>query len=141
MYYLQNKFKNKFNKNKYFILINGNCIESCENNLFLTKDGDCVTECPFGTYQFILNYNHSCLDFCPDKYKISSDQKKCELNMFPENMTINDFKDFISKEIELNINSTKIISVNDFKARILSSEDLILNEFNSSQIFSIKFYN
>ena len=133
--------KNKFNKNKYFVLINGNCIESCENDLFLTKDGDCVTECPFGTYQFILNYNHSCLDFCPDKYKISSDQKKCELNMFPENMTINDFKDFISKEIELNINSTKIISVNNFKARILSSEDLSLNEFNSSQIFSINNFN
>ena len=133
--------KNKFNKNKYFVLINGNCIESCENDLFLTKDGDCVTECPLGTYQFILNYNHSCLDFCPDKYKISSDQKKCELNMFPENMTINDFKDFISKEIELNINSTKIISVNNFKARILSSEDLSLNEFNSSQIFSINNFN
>ena len=129
--------KNKFNKNKYFILINGNCIESCENNLFLTKDGDCVTECPLGTYQFISNYNYSCLDSCPDKYKISSDNKKCELNMFPENITINEFKNIISKEIESNVNSTKIINVNNFKARILSSKDLSLNIFNSEQIFNI----
>ena len=129
--------KNYLNKTKYFILINGNCIESCENNLFLTKEGDCVSECPLGTYQYILNYNYSCLESCPPKYKISSDKKRCELELFPKNITTKEFKNIINDELNDNINSTKIINLDNFKARIFSSNDLSLNTFNSKQIFSI----
>ena len=116
--------KNNLNKTKYFILIDGNCIESCENNLFLTKEGDCVKECPLGTYQYILDYNYSCLESCPQKYKISSDQKRCELNLFPENITISEFKYIITNEINSNINSSEVIFFDDFKARIITSNDL-----------------
>ena len=68
--------KNKFNKTRLFLLLNQNYIEICPENLFLTKDGDCVSDCPSGTYHFQLKYNFSCVDFCPDKYVISSDGKK-----------------------------------------------------------------
>jgi len=129
--------KNYLNKTKYFLLIDGNCIESCENNLFLTKEGDCVSECPLGTYQFILNYNYSCLESCPPKYKISSDEKRCELELFPKNITIKDFKNLITNELNDNVNSSKIMNFENFKARIVSSNDLSLNTFNSKQIFSV----
>ena len=128
---------NKLNKTKYFILLDGNCIESCENNLFLTKDGDCVSECPEGTYHFILDYNYSCLESCPKKYIISSDKKRCQLDEFPKNTTIKEFKDIILDKIYNYVNSTRIINFDKFKAKVISSGDLNLKELNAKQIFSI----
>ena len=128
--------KNKFNKYKYFILLEGNCIESCENNLFLTSEGECVKECPNNTYQFIFEYNYTCVNKCPNKYIISEDKKKCILAEFPENITMKDFKDTILKKIENYINSSRIINFDNFKARIISSDELNLT-FQSKDIFSI----
>ena len=129
--------KNKFNKYKYFILLEGNCIESCENNLFLTSEGECVKECPNNTYQFIFEYNYTCVNKCPNKYIISEDKKKCILAEFPENITMKDFKDIILKKIENYINSSRIINFDNFKARIISSDELNLTIFQSKDIFSI----
>ena len=128
---------NNLNKTKYFILLEGNCIESCENNLFLTKDGDCVTECPLGTFEYILNYNYSCLESCPNKYKISSDKKRCELDLFPQNITLEEFKYIISNEMNSNANLSKIFYFNNFKARIYSSSYSNQNSFNSQKIYGI----
>ena len=128
---------NNVNKTKYFILLNGNCIESCENNLYLTKEGDCVEECPEGTYKYNLDYNYSCLNSCPKGYIINLGNNKCELSEFPENVTMNEFKSIVFEKINLYLNSTRIISFDDFKAKILTSSDLNSNNYNSEQIFYI----
>ena len=47
---------------------NGNCVQECSDNLFLTDIGDCVSNCPNGTYQFSGNF--TCLEFCPPHYNI-----------------------------------------------------------------------
>ena len=38
--------------------------DKCPENLFKTLAGECVSNCPSGTYQFLLN--HTCLESCPD---------------------------------------------------------------------------
>ena len=128
---------NKFNKKKYFILIKGNCIESCENNLYLTKEGDCVTECPEGTYKYNLDYNYTCLEKCPKGYYIDLGNKKCELSEFPENVTMKEFKSIVFDKINIYLNSTRIINFEEFKSKILSSNDLNSNNDNTKQIFLI----
>ena len=129
--------KNNLNKTKYFLLIEDNCIEACENNLFLTKDGDCVTECPIGTYKYILNYNYSCLESCPPDYIISPDGKECIIPEFPFDATISSFKSIISKNIIQYMNATKIIDLNQFKARIISSNDFSLISNDTKQLYVI----
>ena len=119
--------KNKFDKIIYFLFINGNCIESCPDNLFLTKEGDCVENCPSGTYKFQLNYNYSCVDFCPDDYLISSDGKRCELPEFQNYITLSEFKSIISNEIITHVNSSKIIELDNLKSQIFYSKDLDTN--------------
>ena len=116
--------KNKFNKIIYFIFINGNCIESCPDNLFLTKDGDCVSECPEGNHKFQLNYNYSCVEFCPDDYLVSSDGKNCELPEFQKYASISDFKSIISDNINSHVNSSRVIDLDNLKAQIMYSKDL-----------------
>jgi len=116
--------KNKNNKIIYFIFINGNCIESCPDNLFLTKDGDCVSECPEGTHKFQLNYNYSCVEFCPNDYLVSSDGKNCELPEFQKYVSISDFKSIISDDINSHVNSSRVINLDNLKAQIMYSKDL-----------------
>ena len=128
---------NKFNKKRYFILLNDNCIESCENNLFLTKEGDCVTECPDGSYKYNLDYNYSCLESCPKGYYINLENKKCELSEFPENITMNEFESIIFEKLNIYLNPSRIINLDEFKAKIISSNDLSLNNYDSKQIFYI----
>ena len=127
----------KFNKKRYFVLLKGNCIESCENNLYFTKEGDCVAECPEGTYKYNLDYNHTCLDKCPKGYYIDLVNNKCELSEFPENVTMKEFKNIVFEKINIYLNSTRIINLDEFKSKILTSNDLNLNNYNSKQIFCI----
>ena len=47
----------------------------CPENLFKTLAGECVSNCPSGTYQFLLN--HTCLESCPDNYKVNNAQTRC----------------------------------------------------------------
>ena len=123
-YSCRTNLKNKFNKNKYFLFIDSNCIESCPNNLFLTKDGDCVSNCPSGTYHFQLDYNYSCVDFCPDKYIISTDGKKCVLPEFQKYINSTEFKSIISADITSYVNSSRIIDLDNLQAEIIYSNNL-----------------
>ena len=116
--------KNKFNKIKLFLLLNGNCIEICPENLYLTKEGDCVSNCPSGTYHFQLSYNFSCVDFCPGNYIINSNGRKCELPEFHNYIDISEFKNTISNNIISYVNSTRIIDLDNLKAQIVYSNDL-----------------
>ena len=129
--------KNKYNKNIYFLLMNGNCIESCPDNLFLTKDGDCVSNCPSGTYHYQLNYNYSCVEYCPEKYVISSDGKKCELPEFQAYINPDEFKSIISNDIASYVNSSKIIDLDNLQAYITYSNTLNQEFQTSNKISSI----
>ena len=106
----------------YFKLSNGNCIKSCPENLYLTYGGDCVEVCPNATYGY--DPNTSCVDTCPVNYQISSDRKKCELAKLDDNVTPSIFKDMITNNLTLYVNSKKVINGSNFKAQIISSSDL-----------------
>ena len=133
---------NRVNKITYFLFMEGNCIEACPDNLFLTKEGDCVSDCPTGTYHFQLNYNFSCVEFCPEKYVISTDGKKCELPEFQSYITSSEFKTIISSDISSYVNSSKIIDLDKIKSRIFSSDELnvasISNNNKISQISNLE---
>jgi len=50
-------------------------INSCDDNLFISITGDCVSECPSGSYKFLLN--HTCVESCPSNYIINPEQNEC----------------------------------------------------------------
>ena len=106
----------------YFRLSNGNCIKSCPENLYLTYGGYCVEVCPNATYGY--DPNTSCVDTCPINYQISSDRKKCELVKLDDDVTPSKFKDMITNNLTLYVNSEKVINGSNFKAQIISSSDL-----------------
>ena len=103
-----------------FILIGGNCIEICLNNGPITPNGECLSTCPNGTYQFSLN--NSCLESCPHNYIISNN--KCLFKSFDKNTTVNEFKNQIRNDITSYVNSTKVINGSNFQAVIIFSDDI-----------------
>jgi len=109
-------------KPTYFKLSNGNCIKSCPENLYLTYGGDCVEVCPNATYGY--DPNTSCVDTCPVNYQISSDRKKCELAKLDDDATPSQFKDMITNNLTLYVDSKRVINGSNFKAQIISSSDL-----------------
>ena len=113
---------NKTNKIFYFNLINGNCIETCEDNKLITPIGDCVTECPNGTYEYSLN--NSCLYICPDNYEINNELNKCIFKTFSQKTKISEFKNQIMSNISAFANSSNVINGSDFLAVILPSDDM-----------------
>ena len=113
---------NKTNKIFYFNLINGNCIETCEDNKLITPIGDCVTKCPNGTYEYSLN--NSCLYKCPDNYEINNELNKCIFKTFSQNTKISEFKNQIMSNISAFANSSNVINGSDFLAVILPSDDM-----------------
>ena len=106
----------------YFKLSNGNCIKSCPENLYLTYGGDCVEVCPNATYGY--DPNTSCVGTCPVNYQINSVRKKCELVKLDDDVTPSKFKDTITNNLTLYIDSKKVINGSNFKAQIISSSDL-----------------
>jgi hypothetical protein len=106
----------------YFKLSNGNWIKSCPENLYLTYGGDCVEVCPNATYGY--DPNTSCVGTCPVNYQINSVRKKCELVKLDDDVTPSKFKDTITNNLTLYIDSKKVINGSNFKAQIISSSDL-----------------
>ena len=103
-------------------LIDGNCIYECLNNVFISPNGSCVLTCPNGTYQY--SYNNSCLESCPNNYEINDDKNKCELKTFFENITVSEIKDQIRSEITSFVDSIKVFSSTNFKAAVLTSDEM-----------------
>ena len=96
------------------------CINICLNNKFITPEGDCVTTCPNGTYQFSLN--NSCLKSCPNNYKINN--YKCIIKSFDKFTKIDEFKNQIRNDITSYVNSSKVINGSNFLAIVLSSDNI-----------------
>ena len=106
----------------YLKINNGNCIKSCPDNLFLTKVDECVEICPNGTYQF--SENMSCIDSCPSNYELDKDKTKCELTVINENISKEEFKEIIFKNLSHFVDENTVINGSDFKAQVISSDDL-----------------
>ena len=117
-----NLISKKYNKIIYFKFSNGNCIEGCPDNLFITNDGECVKSCPNKTYEFMQNT--SCLDSCPTNYELNQEKTRCIISNFPETITSSYFKNIISGDISSYVDSSRVIDGSDFKAQIISSSEL-----------------
>ena len=113
---------NRTNKVYYFKYSNGNCIETCPDNLLYTPIGDCVFNCTDGTYEFSLN--KSCIETCPKNYEINIKRNKCILKTFDKNTNSSEFKNQIINDITSYVNSSAIINGSDFIAVVLSSENM-----------------
>ena len=112
--------KTNLENNISFELVDGNCINKCLDNTFITPEGDCVFTCPKGAYQYSLN--NSCLYSCPKDYVINNNE--CVIKLINNEITIEEFKNQISNNITSYVNSTKIINGSNFLAVVLSSDDI-----------------
>ena len=120
---IENYFNEEMSKSFYFKLTtNGNCIEYCPDTLYLTLAGECVEVCPKGTYQY--TYNNSCLESCPYNYEINKEENKCIIKSFTQTITSYEFKYQIMNDITSFVNSSVVINGSDFKALILTSNDM-----------------
>ena len=117
-----NLINKEFNKPIYLKFSEGNCNIGCPNNLFLTKQFDCVPSCLNGTYEF--SPNSTCLDSCPEKYEINSEHNKCIFSRFSGVISPNEFKDIIFQNISAFVDSSTVINASNFKAQIIAADEI-----------------
>ena len=119
----KNYINNKTSEPHHFQLTeNGNCIESCSDNLFLTSRGECVPDCPNGTFKF--SFNNKCIQKCPSNYELNKEQNKCILKSINQNTSLYEFKSIINNNITPFVNSSSLINGSDFIAIISTSDDM-----------------
>lgn len=105
-------------KNSGLILLeNGNCINKCVNDQYITPIGECVITCPNGTYQFSLN--NSCLNSCHYNYEFNNNNE-CIIQLFDKNISADEFKNQITNNITSYVNSSNVINGFNFIAVVLS---------------------
>ena len=109
----------------------------CAENLFLTLTGECASECPSGTYQFMLN--HTCLESCPENYKVNNENNRCIRIIFEDKVTPKEFKTEIIRDIVSYVNSTNVINCTTFVAVVLSSGEMNVENQIKSGISAINF--
>lgn len=97
-------------------LSNGDFLEACPEN------EDCVEFCPNKTYEFIPNI--SCVDSCPPYYKINENRTRCVSTLFREEISHSEFREIAFKNIMDFADSENIFNKTEFKAQIISSNDL-----------------
>ena len=105
-------------------------LESCQDNLYLTPTGTCVSTCPLGTYKYSLNY--TCLESCPNNYKINEEHNECILIINEETSSSSISKSQSSNDINNGGNNNfdndiKII-ISDFISKNLNSSMISENE-------------
>ena len=111
------------NKNVYLKFTKeGNCNVGCPENLFLTKQLDCLPSCLNGTYEFIPNV--TCVDTCPEHYIVNEERTRCVYSAFAGVTTPEDFKDIIFQNISNYVDSTSVINGTNFIAQIISASDV-----------------
>ena len=118
----QNLTNEKTNLLYDFIFINGNCMEECPNNLFLTSEKECVESCPNDTYEF--TYNYTCLKYCPNNYEINKEQNKCIMKSVDNTISSEEFKSQITGNIKTFMNSSDLINGSNFIAVFLASDNM-----------------
>ena len=117
-----NYVSKEYNKLVYLKLTEGNCIISCIDNLFLTKEIECVSTCPFGTYEYIPN--NRCVDECPSSFIINEEKTRCIFSSFNNETTFSEFKEIVFSNINDFVDAFKVIKGYDFIAQITPEKDL-----------------
>ena len=98
--------------------------KQCENNLYLSLTGECLSNCPSGSYKFILA--HKCVELCPNNYHINLEQDECilnEKNQESENQEMYNFYSDINLNVNLDLNITNINLYNTSEEK--NNEELI----------------
>ena len=117
-----NLINKEYNKTIYFKFSQGNCKISCPNNLFLTKQLDCVPSCLNNTYEYIPNV--TCVDTCPENYIINAERTRCVFSSFSGTTSPSVFKDIIFSNLSSFIDSSTVINGTNFIAQVIKSEDI-----------------
>ena len=117
-----NYVSKEYNKLVYLKLTEGNCIISCPDNLFLTKEIECASTCPFGTYEYIPN--NRCVDECPSSFIINEEKTRCVFSSFNNVTTFSEFKEIVFSNINDFVDAFKVIKGYDFIAQITPAKDL-----------------
>ena len=112
----------EYNKTLYLKLSFGNCKISCPDNLFLTKEFSCLKSCLNETYEYIPNV--TCVDTCPENYVINPERTACVFSAFEGSTSPTEFRDIIFSNISSFVDSDKVINGSNFKAQIISSNDI-----------------
>ena len=100
---------------------NMGCI-SCKNNLFLTKESNCLPSCLNGTYEYLQNF--TCLDICPEHYKLNKEKTRCIYSETPDAITVEEFKEKIFENISSFINSSTVINGSTFIAQVIAASEV-----------------
>ena len=117
-----NLINEEYNKTIYFRLSRGNCNIGCPNNLFLTKDFNCLPSCLNGTYEFIPNV--TCVDTCPENYVINEERTRCVFSTFSGIDSSTGLKDIIFTNISSFVDKDTVINGSNFKAQIIAASDI-----------------
>ena len=119
----KNFINKEYNKMVYLKFTKeGNCNIGCPDNLFLTKQFDCLPSCLNGTYEFIPNF--TCVDTCPESYELNPERTRCIFSAFAGVTTPQEFKDIIFKNISNYIDPNNVINGTNFIAQIISANDV-----------------
>ena len=112
----------KYNKTMYLKLSFGNCKIGCPDNLFLTKELDCVKSCLKETYEYIPNV--TCVDTCPENYILNEERTRCVFSTFASPTSPSEFRDIIFSNISSFVDSTSVINGSNFKAQIIAASEI-----------------
>ena len=112
----------EYNKTIYLKKVKTNCVIGCPNNLFLTKQFDCLPSCLNGTYEYIPNV--TCVDTCPQNYEINPERTRCVFSEFIGATSPDQFTETISTNISQFIDPETVINGTTFIAQIISSSDV-----------------
>ena len=112
----------EYNKPIYLKKVKTNCVIGCPNNLFLTKQFDCLPSCLNGTYEYIPNV--TCVDTCPENYELNPERTRCIFSTFSGVTSPTDFKEIIFSNISAFVDSSTVINGTNFKAQIIASSDV-----------------
>ena len=90
----------------------------------MTSKKDCVLICPNNTYKFMVN--NSCLNTCPNRYKINElkNEYENEMNLLKKT------KNGEIKQLERVISSLKEMINNNFKQNVINEQDNFNNLIN-----------
>ena len=95
----------------------------------------CIEENKFNCISSDNNEDNSCLNICPQNYRINYEENKCVFEI----ISLSEFKNELEKNITSFVNSTNIINGSDFIAMVYPLDDINQKEQLEKGISSIDF--
>ena len=125
--YHKNELDNIYYKDKPTTQV---VVSSCDENLFITLTGECVSQCPSGSYKFLLN--HTCLESCPTNYIINTEQNECILK--PDEPNEDDVLTTAKISPNINIIEIEIEDLPEEEANIKILTSFIRSNFSTASV-------